>query len=134
MLIIENIERMTNEAANAFLKTCEEPLAKRIIIATTGNKSKVLETIQSRAIHIPFSSLTDQEMRKIYLPEIQSEKEFYDMLLAMAMGRPGMLKKIVEIMQTDEDIAGLLKKLLPLLSTQGKIGEKHRILMQCEEK
>gem|GEM_PF-1275243 len=54
ILLIENIERMTIGAINAFLKTCEEPLANRIIIATTSNKSQILDTIISRAITIPF--------------------------------------------------------------------------------
>jgi len=54
ILFIENIERMTIAAINAFLKTCEEPLANRIIIASTSNKSQILDTIISRAIIIPF--------------------------------------------------------------------------------
>ncbi len=56
ILLIENIERMSISAINAFLKTCEEPLPNRIILATTSNKSKVLETIISRSITISFDS------------------------------------------------------------------------------
>lgn len=52
ILFIENIERMWISAINAFLKTCEEPLPNRIIIATTANKSQILETVMSRAITI----------------------------------------------------------------------------------
>ncbi len=55
IILIENIERMTIWAINAFLKTCEEPLSHRIIIATTENKSQILETILSRSITINFS-------------------------------------------------------------------------------
>lgn len=54
IILIENIERMTIGAINAFLKTCEEPLQNRIIIATTANKSQIIDTIISRAIIIPF--------------------------------------------------------------------------------
>ena len=52
VLLIENIERMGISAINAFLKTCEEPLPNRIIIATTANKSQILDTVISRAIVI----------------------------------------------------------------------------------
>lgn len=50
MLVIENIERMNGASANAFLKSLEEPLPGRIIIATTSNLELVLPTIQSRAL------------------------------------------------------------------------------------
>jgi DNA polymerase III delta prime subunit len=56
ILLIENIERMSISAINAFLKTCEEPLPNRIILATTANKSQILETIISRSITISFDS------------------------------------------------------------------------------
>jgi len=52
ILFIENIERMWISAINAFLKTCEEPLPNRVIIATTANKSQILDTVISRAIVI----------------------------------------------------------------------------------
>jgi len=45
---------MTIAAINAFLKTCEEPLPNRIIIATTANKSQIIDTVLSRSILIPF--------------------------------------------------------------------------------
>jgi DNA polymerase III gamma/tau subunit len=45
---------MSISAINAFLKTCEEPLPNRIILATTANKSQVLDTILSRSIMISF--------------------------------------------------------------------------------
>jgi DNA polymerase III delta prime subunit len=50
VLVIENIERMNGASANAFLKSLEEPLPRRMIIATTSNLERVLPTIQSRAL------------------------------------------------------------------------------------
>lgn len=64
ILLIENIERMGGGAMNAFLKTCEEPLANRIILATTSNKSRLLDTIISRAIIIPFFEYSYEELEK----------------------------------------------------------------------
>ncbi len=58
VLLIENIERMWISAINAFLKTCEEPLPNRLIIATTANKSQIIDTVISRAITIN----TDQDV------------------------------------------------------------------------
>lgn len=67
IVLIENIERMTIWAINAFLKTCEEPLKNRIIIATTKNKSQIIDTVLSRAILINFDT-----NNVTISPEIQS--------------------------------------------------------------
>jgi DNA polymerase III gamma/tau subunit len=48
---------MSIGAANALLKTWEEPLANRIIIATTSNKSALLDTILSRAFVVNFQTV-----------------------------------------------------------------------------
>ena len=62
IVLIENIERMNKSAINAFLKTCEEPLQNRIILSTTSNKSRLLDTIISRAIVIPFFEYSYEEL------------------------------------------------------------------------
>ena len=85
VLLIENIERMGISAINAFLKTCEEPLPNRIIIATTANKSQILDTVISRAITIN----TDQDVA------------------AMSQNRPDLaedLDSVVKILSTDTNI------------------------------
>lgn len=48
VILIQNIERMNLEAANAFLKTLEEPPEDTIFIATTSNKHQLPETVISR--------------------------------------------------------------------------------------
>jgi DNA polymerase III gamma/tau subunit len=53
---------MTNSAMNAFLKTCEEPLANRCIFATIDHETSILPTILSRAMVIKFQTLSDSEM------------------------------------------------------------------------
>lgn len=55
-VLIRSIENMTEEAANAFLKTLEEPPSTCLILATTARKDAVLPTINSRCkkIYLPF--------------------------------------------------------------------------------
>ncbi len=64
ILLLENIERMNKAAINAFLKTCEELLPNCIILATSSNKSRILDTILSRSIIIPFFEYTEDELLK----------------------------------------------------------------------
>lgn len=52
IVLIEHIQRMSLEATNAFLKSFEEPLPGRLIIATTKNIDQVIDTIVSRAVVI----------------------------------------------------------------------------------
>jgi DNA polymerase-3 subunit delta' len=47
-VIIPMVEHLTTEAANAFLKTLEEPTQKTVILLTTANVASVLDTIKSR--------------------------------------------------------------------------------------
>jgi len=61
VFIIKNIENMTLEAANAFLKTLEEPPANSLLLLTTSVPEKNLDTIKSRchAIHFLLASSND---------------------------------------------------------------------------
>jgi DNA polymerase III delta prime subunit len=54
-------EKMTGEAANAFLKTLEEPPAHTVFLLLVETKSYLLETIQSRAFEIRLKPLGDGE-------------------------------------------------------------------------
>lgn len=52
--VINQAERMTKEAANALLKTLEEPSSKAILILITSSLNSILPTIQSRCQIIKF--------------------------------------------------------------------------------
>lgn len=51
--IITEADRLTPQAANAFLKTLEEPPADTLIILTTRSPEQLLETIRSRCVRVP---------------------------------------------------------------------------------
>jgi len=50
--IIEGADRLNESAANAFLKTLEEPPADCLIFLVTGNPEQLLDTILSRCIRL----------------------------------------------------------------------------------
>lgn len=90
IVLLENIERMSLAAANAFLKTFEEPLQNRIIIATTSNVNAMLDTILSRAFIIKFELLSYDEVKQFLqdnYTELSSSKA--DLLASFSMGRIG---------------------------------------------
>jgi DNA polymerase-3 subunit delta' len=64
VIIIMNAEEMTNEAANAFLKTLEEPNENTVIILTTSRKELLLQTILSRTQQLFFAQLSNEEIKQ----------------------------------------------------------------------
>jgi len=52
--IIVSADRLNASAANAFLKTLEEPPARSILILLTTEPQRILETIQSRCLRLKF--------------------------------------------------------------------------------
>ena len=111
-LLIENIQRMSNSAINAFLKSAEEPLNNRFIIATVPHISMVLDTIRSRSITIPFSELSNDEMEDFADKNniCVDDKDFQKMMISMAMWKPWFLKTLNEKILENEDMKDNLKK------------------------
>jgi DNA polymerase-3 subunit delta' len=62
--IIDQVERMTVQAANSLLKFLEEPQSPIIAILITDNGQALLPTIQSRAQTIPFAPLDPAWMKQ----------------------------------------------------------------------
>ena len=124
-LLIENIQRMSNSAINAFLKSAEEPLANRFIIATVPHISMVLDTIRSRSITIPFSVLNHDEMQK-FADENQifsNDKELQSVIISMAMGKPWFLKNLADKLGQNEELWENLKKLTKWLRPDSNIAK-----------
>lgn len=63
--ILEKAEKLTQEAANSFLKTLEEPPPNVLLILLSENKDVLLPTIVSRCWGIPFSSLSEKAIEEI---------------------------------------------------------------------
>ena len=80
--IIDGADKMNIEAANALLKTLEEPSEKTILFLITDNDTALPQTIRSRCQTIYFSLVSKELMENITTDE---EK------IKLAQGRPGRL-------------------------------------------
>jgi len=83
--VIDNAHAFTKEAANAVLKTLEEPSADTHFFLITDRYEQVLPTIRSRCINIRFSSLTHEEIKEI-LTEKGIESELIQQIAEQASG------------------------------------------------
>jgi DNA polymerase-3 subunit delta' len=57
VIIVDPAEKMTNEAANAFLKTLEEPPARNVFILNVRDPGELFPTIVSRCQRVPFKPI-----------------------------------------------------------------------------
>jgi hypothetical protein len=104
---------MTLASANAMLKTFEELPTNRLIIATTTNRSKLLDTIVSRAFVIRFNLLTEkdfEQIEKFISPqEYEIFKKYEKLLLSITFLRPGLVINLIrDIIQNRVNVEDIL--------------------------
>ncbi len=92
--IIDNADTMTVEAQNCLLKTLEEPPEYAVIILIASNESKLLNTIKSRCMKVPFEAISE-ECLKIYIEENIS-KDVTTNMVSMCGGSIGKARLIEE--------------------------------------
>jgi DNA polymerase-3 subunit delta' len=87
-VIVDDAETMNISAANAFLKTLEEPPEDSVIILISSKPDLLPATIRSRCSRINFSPLpTDACMQVLSGKETDAEK--LSLAVRLSMGRPG---------------------------------------------
>ncbi|NNE08513.1 MAG: hypothetical protein HKN20_08125 [Gemmatimonadetes bacterium] len=90
VVVIEEAERMTEDAQNALLKTLEEPPPQSFLILTVTDRSRLLDTIHSRCEEIRLQPLgraeTDAAMREYFTNWESMDRETF---LDHAEGVPG---------------------------------------------
>lgn len=65
VVLILEADRMTDEAANCFLKTLEEPPIDTFFVLTSSRPDYLLPTIRSRCRTVPFNYLREEQVRAV---------------------------------------------------------------------
>ena len=89
MVVIETAEAMPEAAANALLKTLEEP-GHGLLILLSAAPERLLSTIRSRCQLIRFLRLAEGDLQQV-LHRCGEQADDPEELLAMAAGSPGAL-------------------------------------------
>ncbi len=90
IVIVDQAEKMNTFAANAFLKTLEEPPEDSIIILISSQPDRLLPTIRSRCSRLNFRPLSDDNCREVLDSGAGIEENFSKTTVCLAMGRPGL--------------------------------------------
>lgn len=106
VFLIVNSDCMTKESQNCLLKTLEEPPEYATIILTTSNESKLLNTIKSRCMKIPFQKIEESELEEYAknVLNLKLSKEF----IKICEGSIGKLLEIEENKEICTEINSLL--------------------------
>ena len=86
--LLDGVERLNESAANALLKTLEEP-GGGLLVLLAPSRNHVLPTILSRCQVVNFRSLSPAALQQVLLGAGNLEAEDPPELLALAAGQPG---------------------------------------------
>lgn len=105
--IIEQADRMSKAAANALLKTLEEPNATAVIILITSNSGNIPNTIKSRCQTIKFFPVNEKTLREKLSDGISDLSEV-EKIIEISVGRP---EKALELASNEKKIDELAENI-----------------------
>jgi DNA polymerase III subunit delta' len=128
IVIVDDADTMNQYAANAFLKTLEEPPENSLIILIASKPDRLPDTIRSRCSRINFTPLSQnacgtvieqvvkqqsevrtRKSKKEQLPDAQDPR--FSTLVRLSMGRPG-IALTADLLEEREWFIKLLKGIL----------------------
>ncbi len=89
VLIIDPAEALTTEAANAFLKTLEEPVPNVVLVLIAAHEEALRETVRSRCRRVGFSGVPPRAIETALRERWEAEPELASRLARLAQGRLG---------------------------------------------
>ena len=112
--IVDEAEKMNQQAQNALLKTIEEPPAYAVIMLLTTNADSFLQTIRSRCITLNMKSVKDEVIKAYLMNEKHIPDYQADISVAFAQGIVGKAVKLAssdEFNELKESALSLIKRL-----------------------
>lgn len=140
IVIIDALDEMNINGANAILKTLEEPPEKAIVMMINHRSKPVLPTIRSRAQMIHMTPLGFEETRQVIRTGFaEADQDWIDVAAALCDGAPGLASLFAQsgavdlYAETTQMLAGFQtdKQTLDALSAQwGAGGAKNLVRRQ----
>lgn len=109
--IVNEAEKMTQQAQNALLKTLEEPPEYAVILLLTANVNALLPTILSRCVVLNMKPVADSQVRAFLMETLQVPDYKADVCVAFARGNIGKAKALA----SSEDFENIKNEALSLL-------------------
>jgi DNA polymerase-3 subunit delta' len=89
VVTVDPADALTVEAANAFLKTLEEPPAQVVLVLVTSREEALPETVRSRLRRVPFAGVPREAIAAALVEHWGAEPAPAEKLARLAQGRLG---------------------------------------------
>ncbi len=112
--IVDEAEKMNQQAQNALLKTIEEPPSYGIILLLTTNADAFLPTILSRCITLNLQMVPDAEIKAHLMKEYRIPDYQADICVAFAQGNVGKAIQLAgneDFMELKNSVLQLVKRI-----------------------
>lgn len=106
-VIVDSIDDLERGAANALLKTLEEPPANTIFLLVSHNPGRLLPTIRSRCRVLRFNALDDDVMASV-LSDVTGANQ--PILARLSQGAPGEARRLAGL--NVDDLAATIAAIL----------------------
>ena len=113
--IVDEAEKMNQQAQNALLKTIEEPPAYAVILLLTTNAESFLPTILSRCVTLNLKAVPDEKIKKFLMAHYQIPDYQADICAAFAQGNIGKAERLA----TSEDFNAIKASAMKLIRKAG---------------
>lgn len=133
--LIDNSEKMNPSAANALLKTLEEPSDNTLLILLTSRPESMLATVKSRCQRLPFSRLPQHKIEEALQDHRNLDPDDAHVLAALAEGsflralgrdQDFYLERRREILKNVTALSGA--SILPLLDLAKSIANEKELI------
>lgn len=124
IVMIDSADDLERGAANALLKTLEEPPTDMLFLLVSHAPGRLLPTIRSRCRTLRFDPLGEEAMRAVLRrdqPDLPPDE--IDALAALGEGAPGKALRYAGLDITDID------RMLRAIATEGDPGNRHRLIL-----
>lgn len=111
VFIINDSDKMTEEAQNSLLKTLEEPPEYAVIILIASSESKMLNTIKSRCLKVGFTEIPKEQIREYILKNKIIDNPSQS-ILEFCGGSIGKLDSIVKNLEIHNQLEQTMKNLI----------------------
>jgi DNA polymerase-3 subunit delta' len=86
VVLIDNAELMTHEAANALLKTLEEPPPSNLFVLVSSREQEIPLTVRSRCMRLGFGPLSTENLWLYFEQVARLDRQKAQLLAAMSSG------------------------------------------------
>jgi replication-associated recombination protein RarA len=114
--IVSDAALMSDDAANAFLKTLEEPASKTVVLLATHQRSHLLATVASRCLEIGLGPLSRADIQKLIRQHETLARCNEELILDYADGMAGWALTMASDKEQLQDFLTLLEEWRIVLS------------------